>query len=228
MQTAIFEDRAQGSRPVIRLEDAMVSGPRGAVFGPLTAESARPITIVAGSRGSGRTALLLSLAGRMRLSSGSATVLGVTRLAEMRRRIGIAGFADIDALEPTATVAATLRERLAWVVSWYLRTPKVTPEVASDLLATSFGDLEQPAADTLVQDLVPADEMLLRIALALIESPQMLVIDDFDELRSSADRQLVADRLTALAASGIRVVLATTDPADAAHFSGEPPALIEL
>ncbi|QIK63056.1 hypothetical protein G7068_07485 [Leucobacter viscericola] len=228
MQTAFFEDLAQRSKRTLRLEDAVVNGPRGAVFGPLAVESDSAITMICGSRGSGRTALLLVLAGRMRLSLGSAEVLGTTRLAEMRRRIGIAGFADIDALEPTATVSATLRERLAWVSPWYQRTPKVTPAAARELLARAFGDLAQPAADTLVQDLVPADEMLLRIALALTESPQMLVIDDFDELRSSADRQLVADRLTALAATGIRVVLATTDPADAMHFASEPPALIEL
>lgn len=228
MPPAIFEGLKPGSRSSFSLDGAVVNGPRGAVFGPLSAKSGSAITVVCGSRGSGRTALLLALAGRMRLGAGSVTVLGATRPAEIRRCVGIAGFAGIDTLEPTATIAATLRERLAWVSPWFRRTPKLTPAATHALLNDAFGELEQPAADTLVRDLVPSEELLLRVSLALIERPQLLVIDDFDELRSAADRGLVADRLTALAASGIRVVLATTDPADALHFAGEPPALIEL
>ncbi|QIM15306.1 hypothetical protein G7067_00960 [Leucobacter insecticola] len=211
----------------MNLESAIVNGPRGPVFGPLTATSATPITVVTGSRGSGRTALLLVLAGRMRLDAGTAIVLGETGTAAIRRRTGIAGFADIDALEPTASVAATLRERLAWVLPWYRRAPKLTNTLAHELLEPAFGELPQPEPTVLVRDLVPADEMLLRIALALTEAPEALVIDDFDELRSAADRQLVADRLNALADSGIAVIVATTDPADALHFPAAP-ALIRL
>ena len=228
MHTSLLEASEQESSPVIQLQDAAVRGPRGPVFGPLTLSTADTITVVCGARGSGRTALLLTLAGRMRLTAGSAHVMGASRPADMRTRVGIVGFDDIDGLEPTATVAATLRERLAWVAPWYRRVPRLTPDVVRELLADAFGELEQPDPDTLARDLGPVDTILIRIALALLESPELLVLDDFDELRSNAERQLVADRLTALATTGTRIVIATTDAADVERFAGQSPMLIEL
>jgi hypothetical protein len=56
----------------------------------------------------------------------------------------------------------------------------------------------------------------------------MLVLDDFDELRSAEERRVVAERLSGLATRGIAVVLATTDVADGELFVGPPPARITL
>ena len=80
--------------------------------------------------------------------------------------------------------------------------------------------------ETLVGELDPASEMLLRIALARIEGPEMLCIDDFDALLSPTERALVAERLRELAAHGVRVVVATSDPSDAALLATT--ATIEL
>lgn len=228
MRTSLLEVSEQESSPVIHLQNAAVRGPRGPVFGPLTLSIADAITVVCGPRGSGRTALLLTLAGRMRLTAGSVQVMGVSRPAEMRTRVGIVGFDDIDGLEPTASVAAALRERLAWVAPWYRRVPRLTPDVVRELLADAFGELEQPDPDTLARDLGPVDTILIRVALAMLESPELFVLDDFDELRSNAERQLVADRLTALATTGTRIVIATTDATDVERFADRSPMLIEL
>lgn len=214
--------------PVVELHGAGVSGDRGAVFGPLSAVSDRPVTVVRGSRGTGRTSLLLAIAGRMRLDQGTIATLGESRPAEIRRLTGIVGFAEIDALEPAVTVGATLRERLSWAMPWYRRTPRMTPELCSELLSEAFGDVEQPERTTLVRELNPAEEMLVRIALALTEGPEMLVFDDFDALRDPAERSLVADRLSALARRGIRIVIATSDPGDAELFARFEPAVIDL
>ena len=228
MHTSLLEASEQEPSPVIHLQGAAVRGPRGPVFGPLTLSATGAITVVCGPRGSGRTALLLTLAGRMRLTEGSAHVMGASRAAEMRTRVGIVGFDDIDGLESTASVAAALRERLAWVAPWYRRVPRLSPDVVRELLADAFGELEQPDPDTLARDLGPVDTILIRVALAMLESPELLVLDDFDELRSIAERRLVADRLTALAAAGTHVVIATTDAADLECFVGTSPTLIEL
>lgn len=209
--------------PAVELRAAHVSAARGAVFGPLTATSTNPVTVVLGARGSGRTSLLLSIAGRMKLSGGSLATLGETKLSEIRRITGLVGFEDIDALEPSVTLGATLRERLGWALPWYRRTPRVTPELSGELLAEAFGEFEQPDPATLVRELGPAEEMLVRIALALIEGPGLLVVDDFDALRDPAERALVAERLSSLARRGIRVVVATTDPGDAALFASAAP-----
>ena len=67
---------------------------------------------------------------------------------------------------------------------------------------------------------------LLRIALARIEGPEMLCIDNFDALLSPTERALVAERLRELAAYGLRVVVATSDLGDAALLATT--AIIEL
>ena len=239
------------SAPNIELREAHVAAARGTVFGPLSASSHRPVTVVCGASGSGRTSLLLSIAGRMRLSDGTISTLGDTGLAAIRARTGIAGFAEIDALEPAVSLGATLRERLAWALPWYRRTPRMSAALTEELLRPAFGDAESPDPGTLVRDLTSAEQMLTRIALALIERPQMLIIDDFDALRDPADRARVAERLSALAsgralASGparasdraaagephafppIAVVLATSDPHDATLFAELEPATITL
>ena len=65
-------------------------------------------------------------------------------------------------------------------------------------------------------------------ALALHESPEAPVLDDFDQLRSAAERDLVAARLGEIAATGIPIVIATTDPEDAARFTAPHPTVIAL
>lgn len=223
------------TEPVIELHEATVTAARGTVFGPVSATICRPVTVVHGASGTGRTSLLLSIAGRMRLGEGTLRTLGETRLAQIRRRVGIAGFAEIDALEPAVTVGATLRERLSWSLPWYRHTPRMTDALAAELLAPAFGGEALPAHTTLVRDVDSAEQMLLRIALALIDVPEMLVIDDFDALRNPADRVRIATRLNALAtdpSGGIDMVIATSDPGDISLFrsvaDGQAPAVIEL
>jgi len=216
---------------VIELRGASVRAARGQVFGPLDAESNSQITVIVGMRGSGRTSLLLTLSGRMRLTEGSIEVLGddpATRagLARIRRRSGIAGFEAIDALEQSVTVGDTLRERLAWAMPWWRRTPRITAALAAELLAEAFGEYEQPKPETLVRDLDPATQMLLRIALARLESPELLCVDDLDALSGPAERALVAERLRSIAAGGMRIIVATSDFRDAELLSTT--AIIEL
>ncbi len=214
--------------PAIRLSGAAATGGRGRVFGPLTAASDRPITVILGPRGSGRTSLLLCIAGRMRLDEGALETLGEVRPSEIRRRTGLVGFEAIDALEPAVTLGDTLRERLAWALPWYRRTPRVTPDLAEELLSEAFGDYPQPDPGVLVRELGSAEEALVRVSLALIEEPDLLVFDDFDALRDPAERALVAERLNGLAERGVRSVLAASDPGDAELFAAHAPAVIEL
>jgi len=240
-QTAATDPSARGRTPILSLTGASVRAARGTVFGPLDAESRSAVTLVLGDRGSGRTSLLLCLGGRMRLGDGSLTVLGETKAGRIRRRTGVAGFAAIDALEPSVTVGDILRERLAWASPWYRRIPRITPEHGHELLAPAFGDVADggagtaegvaiPHPDTLVRELTPAQDLLVRISLALIEAPELLLIDDFDALRNPEERARAADRLVALASTGIRIVLATSDPGDAELLAaaGVTPSMIRL
>lgn len=220
-------DTAAATAPVLRLENASVDGPRGRVFGPLNTTSTAPVTLVTGASGSGRTALLLTIAGRMKPGSGSVEVLRETSTSEIRRMSGIAGFTGIDELEPAVTVAASLRERLSWELPWWRLTPRITPEVAHELLEPAFGPDRATYPDTsqLCRELNPADDLLVRIALALIARPELLVVDDLDALRDPADRARVAGRLREISRT-VHVVVATSDVRDAALF--DEPARINL
>lgn len=215
---------------MLTLTEAEARGPRGTVFGPVTARTDAPITVIIGGRGSGRTSLLLSLGGRMRLSAGALSVNGLPspgRLSALRRETGLVGFTGIDELEPAVSVGAIVRERLAWATPWYRRASRLTEALLADVLTPAFGETPVPGPTTLVRDLTQAQDRLLRVALALIECPNLLLVDDFDDLRDPADRAMVASRLRALATHGVRSVVVTADPRDLELF-GPDTAQIHL
>ncbi|NTV40103.1 MAG: hypothetical protein HGA51_09160 [Demequinaceae bacterium] len=217
--------------PALEILGATVRGARGAVFGPLEATSFAPITVVLGNRGSGRTSLLLSAAGRMRIDQGTVKVCGIDARADagkVRRLTGIAGFDAIDLLESGATVAESLRERLTWISPWYRRVPHLAEHDVTRTLRPVFGDLPTPPASLLVRDLSEAQEMLLRVSLALLEDPRVIVIDDLDDVKDPTERAAVADRLTALTDEGILFIVGSADERDLRLFSPESRAVVAL
>lgn len=188
-----------------------LTGARGTVYGPLDLEApVGTLTVVQGPQGGGRSSLLLTLAGRMVPdASSSLTVLGAAlprQRTAVQRRAAVAGFAGIDELDESVTVADSLRERLAWLSPWYRRVPRVDQQVADSLTAPVFGDRPLPRVDTLVWDLDEVDAMLLRLTLAMAQRPELLVVDDVDQVHDSRRRQTVWSRLEAIAAAGTTVV----------------------
>lgn len=217
--------------PVLEVVGATVRGARGPVFGPLDVTSRAPITVILGNRGSGRTSLLLSAAGRMRIDQGSVVVCGLDARkdpAALRRLTGIAGFDAIDLLESGATVGESIRERLTWIAPWYRRVPRLTPADVESALFPVFGPLPTPHASLLVRDLSEAQELLLRIALALLENPRVIVVDDLDDVKDPSERTTVADRITALTREGVAFILGSADERDLDLFSPESRAVVAL
>lgn len=217
--------------PVLDIRGAVVRGARGAVFGPLDATSSAPVTVILGHRGSGRTSLLLAAAGRMRLDSGAIRLCGVdasTRSPEVRRLTGIAGFDAIDVLEAGSTVAESIRERLTWISPWYRRVPRLKNDDVVRALRPVFGDLPLPGGNLLVRDLSEGQELLLRIALALMEKPRVVVVDDLDDVKDPAEREAVAHRMTALTTQGTLFILGSSDERDLHFFDTESCAVVAL
>ena len=64
-----------------------------------------------------------------------------------------------------------------------------------------------------ISDLHAADRLLLGVALAGIDQPPFLVVDDLHEDLTPDERELVFDRLRALARSGTTIVVGSLDPA---------------
>lgn len=192
---------------------------RGPVYGPLDLEvPVGSITLVTGPDGSGKTSLLLTLTGRMKPSAGQLQVLGYTlpiaRNAVQHKSAAI-GILGLDDLDDAVTVAATLRERQAWLARWYAIVREPSNEQVHDLLAPYFGDLEIPTAKTRIHQLDEAQNLMLRISLAMLGEPQLIVVDQIDQLHEPEARDAVWAQLRAISESGVTVVVSATNPHEA-------------
>jgi ABC-2 type transport system ATP-binding protein len=169
------------------------------------------VALVSGPAGCGKTALLLTLAARMRPSAGA------LRLAAPpppppppppRRLVGLGETAGVNELDATLTVAAQVKAELALHGKRRTRA-----DVALALAPVGLG-LD---ARVKVGDLHAADRLLLGVALALIGRPPFLVVDDLHEDLTPADHVIVLARLRELAHGGLTVVAGSLDPSLAAH-----------
>jgi ABC-type Mn2+/Zn2+ transport system ATPase subunit len=194
-------------------------GRRGLVYGPV--DLTLPVgtmLIVQGTQGAGRSSLLLTLAGRMVPDRGSRLMVLGHDLPRARTKVqrlaAVAGFAGIDDLDESVRVADIVRERLAWLAPWYQRVPRVTQRAFAALAAPVWGEQPVPLVETQIWDLDEVDVMLLRIALAMVQQPDLLVVD-----RDSVRRQVVWSRLEALAGSGTTVIASVAFLGEAAAMS---------
>lgn len=194
--------------PIVRARALSGRGPEGIAFGPidLTVPSGG-MHVLQGDPGSGRTSLLLAVAGRFSPVSGALEVAGHTSPARIREVCAIAGFADIDEIDDGVRVRAVVAEQLAWRTRWYRRAPQPDAERMAALFAPVFGPLPQPDPAARFGDLSELDRMLVRIAMAVHDDPRLLIIDDLEQVRSRPDQELLARRLIALGER--RTVLAT-------------------
>lgn len=213
-----------GTALAVRARGLALHGHRGVVYGPVDLDvPAGTLTVVHAPQGGGRSSLLLTLAGRMVPDRGGDLVVLGEPLPRGRRavqrRAAIAGFAGIDDLDESVTVAAVLRERIAWLSPWYRRVPHVDQATLERLTAAVYGDRPVPRADARVHDLDEVDVMLLRIALALTQRPELLVVDDVDQVHDTQRRQFVWSRLEAIAATGTTVVAAVASLDEVRRFA---------
>ena len=225
--SARAEDSADAP-PAVKARALVLTGSRGAVYGPVDLE-VRPgeLAIIHGPQGGGRSSLLLTLAGRMVPDRRSSlTVLGHELPRERRgvqRRAALAGFAGIDDLDESVTVGNLFRERLAWLTPWYRRIPSVNQADIDRFAAPVFGPRPLPQVKSVVWDLDEVDVMLLRISLAMLQSPELLVVDDVDQVHDSARRQFVWSRLEAVAATGVTVITSAASLDEVPRFTWQRP-----
>lgn len=182
--------------PVVAIDGLDLDVPRGGVFGLL------------GRSGAGTTTALRLLAGRLRPTSGTATVAGVPvsfDSVELRRRIGV-----LDQ-EPAFHGWMTGRELLA---------------LAADLGGLPRAEARARVDDTLSRVGIPdvADERIasyersrrgrLGVGLAIVASPEIVLLDDpLARLDAGARRDVIG--VVRSLGRGVTAVVAVQDPADA-------------
>lgn len=221
----------------VTAEGLRLEGPRGTVFEDVSLR-AEPgsLIVVDGPPGSGRTALLLTLTGRMRPNGGTAEVAdhGLPRRAAAVRRITALGpVPGVSDLEPSQSVAEQLRER-ALLLQRYdeplrslLRSPRrraadVRDRREAALTAAGLAPDSLPKGHgTPVRELARQDEFRLGVALALLGRPRLLAVDDVGLKLPGAEVTAAWSLLASVAASGTTVLAVGAPPDD-------PPADVPL
>jgi ABC-type multidrug transport system ATPase subunit len=153
---------------------------------------------IAGLAGSGRTMLLLALAGRARPSVGTLRVGDAERPADIREQVTVARATGAVELDPDLTVGDSRRE--AGLLFYGADLDWAENLVGLDVDGT-----------TVVGDLAQDDRALFALALAAAARPAVVVLDDVD-LRTSPDQQRrIWAALGAVADAGITAVASTVD-----------------
>jgi ABC-2 type transport system ATP-binding protein len=183
---------------------------RGPVYPAISLDIARgAVTALLGPARSGRTALLLTLAGRMRPSSGSARVCGhdvVRSGARVRKLVGLGLVAGVNDLDDALTAGQHLAERVL------LSRGRRPVDSAYSLAFVGLAGAE----NTPVRDIDTAGRTRLGIALGLVGNPCVLAIDDIDHDLELAEQAAIISRLRDIAASGVAVLFTCVDERTAA------------
>jgi ABC-type multidrug transport system ATPase subunit len=187
----------------LRVEDLGLRTRRGWVFRHVSFDApSGSLTSIIGPAHSGRSALLLSIAGRMRSTEGRARVGEIDVVADpsaARRAVGLGLFDGMNDLERDLTVADHLRQQRSLQ----------RDTGSADALLRSVGLEIDPR--TQVDDLAPIEQTLLGAALALAGSPPVIVLDDVDRDLGAGERIALWRSLKGIALCGTTVLAACID-----------------
>ena len=154
-----------------------------------------------GPNGAGKTTLMRMLLGMTTLSGGSYTIFGEPAGGnEVRARIGVV--AQQDNLDPDFTV----RENLLIYARYFGIERTIAEQRADELLA--FAELSARAGDK-VSHLSGGMKRRLMIARALINDPELVVLDEPTTGLDPQARHLIWERLRQLRKAGKTLILTT-------------------
>lgn len=174
-------------------------GPWGPVYGPLDLDiESGGVTALVCPAGSGRTALLMTLAGRMRPQDGELTVFGKTKAKDIFEISALAGIDELDVVAESVTVRDLITEQLRWDARWYRLIRRADEADLLRVCGPVFGELPLPPLTEYFEELSELDRLLLRIALANTSRPPLLVVGHLDFVTSDRNRELLIGRLVAL------------------------------
>lgn len=174
-------------------------GPWGPVYGPIDLDiDAGGVTALVCPAGSGRTALLMTLAGRMRPQSGELTVFGKTRAKDIFAMSALAGIDELDTVAESVTVRDLITEQLRWDAQWYRLVRRAGEADLVRVCGPVFGELPLPPLTEYFEELSELDRLLLRIALANTSRPPLLVVGHLDYMTSDRNRDVLIGRLVDL------------------------------
>lgn len=194
------------------------TGPWGRVYGPLDLDIPEGgLTILRCPAGPGRTALQMTLAGRMKIASGTLTVAGRTGAKKIFAASALAAIESLDSVYASVRVVDLLTEQLRWDAPWYSFVRKADQAAYERVCRPVFGDVPLPPLGAYVESLTELDGLLLRVALANTHRPPILVVGNIDQVASESNQRTLVRRLAALGSDNTQTVITCTvndvDPA---------------
>lgn len=187
------------AEPIVVARALTLRGPHGAVYGPVDLDIDRcGVTVLVCAPGLAGVTLALTLAGRMRPTSGQVTVNGRTRAPDIFGQVAVAGFEDIDEIAGDVTVGDALTEQMRWNAPWYRVIRRAGADDMARVCGPVFGDLPLPGLSCRIDELSELDSLLLRIALANTARPPLLVVGALEQVTDNTQRDLLVERLLAL------------------------------
>lgn len=203
-----IQDQPDAAPTLITAAGLGVDGEHGPLFSAIDLALTAGFHAIQMPGGPGQTALLLTLAGRLKPTHGTVSVLGDSQPSAIRRYCSIAAFADIDDLEESVTVQTVLAEQRRWLAPWYSQVPSQAGQAE---LKEVFGEIAPPSTSSYIVELSDLELFLLRITLALMSDRPILVVGDLEQVRDNSRRSVAVDRLGAIA-TGRSVVVGVTNP----------------
>ena len=201
------ESPATGPTPLVTAIQITLTEERGHIFGPLDLDlEAGGVTMLLAPASVPRTALLLALSGRMHLSAGTLTIMGHTKDS------AVCCLDEIDEIAPAVTVRSIVTEYLRWNSPFFKWVPNADDAALEALCAETFGDVPLPQLGDFVENLPVVQQLLLKIALANIGKPPLLVVGRLDDVTSDDDQSQVLRRLVELGEHQSIIVGGTNRP----------------
>lgn len=172
----------------------------GHIYGPVDLTVRKGgVTVLVGAGGRGRTSLLLTLAGRMKPSTGTLLAFGRANNDHyLFENAAIANIDEVDGITQTIRVHDIVTEQVRWAAPWFKWVPQSTEADLERICRPVFGDYALPTMDAMVEELPEVTSVLFRIAVANIRKPELLVVGGIDKMHSIQGARTVLERLVAL------------------------------
>jgi RND superfamily putative drug exporter len=222
----------RGSTAAITAASVTTDGPDGPVLNDVSVDVEHGHWLVVhGPSGAGKTALLLTIAGRMAFDTGRLRVDGHLLPQEaraVRHSVALAELPGLNDLEDNLSVEQHVAERLS-IASFglWVSRRRVTPVIGE--LNAALGRAHDEAGlpfepvdgSALVSTLTRLERKLLGVVLALTDDPRIVVVDDADDLRAAEHVQLLWSTLALLLADRDVTLVASVQAASSAPLPSE-------
>ena len=180
---------AEGA-PIIRARNLQLKTPLGCPYSGVSLDVAQgQVCAICGEHGSGKSALLLTLAGRMVPTKGELEVLGLRlplRMGKVQKRVGLGFFEGLNDLHEAQEV------HRAVAAEFELHGRKVTHDALEKYLQEWHLDA---VADKRVGELTRQMMVRLGVALAWTGHPDIIVLNDIETGLTKGQSVQIMERL---------------------------------